>query len=346
MGGGLKQQTRILWCGLVGFLTGVAPAGAQAVWTQSVLALLPQEAKAVALGGALTSVHGDLDVLLYNPAALETYRYPQRFRFSPVLNPTVLAVYGADRGGRPIWRETDLSERAALIGTVFPGLLLRWKAVDFAVNLGIDLGSSEFEEKPALRFDGFPVSHGHLAAARIRLAKEVTVGASVFYAQRRDGQTVRRDVGASYGVLLQSREGLRFGVAYVALPAPARETLRYRDRLASGTVNLGLSYTAFRRWLVSLDVRNLSEETKHPVREFHVGTQLVVYRHFAFRGGAYRDNDRNETVWSGGLALFDRNRFVSPDRFLRRRSFVVEYGVRVFPTERQAVHAFSLLLRL
>jgi len=341
----LKHGARIFWIWLGVVLTAAVPASAQVVWTQSVLALLPQEAKAVALGGALTSVRGDLDVVLYNPAALETYRYPQRFRISPVFNPAALAVFGASRDERPVWRGADASERVALLGTVFPGLLLRWKALDVALNLGLDLGQPEFDERPALEFNGFPAAHGHLAAARIRLAKEVTVGASVFYAQERDGESVRRGIGASYGVLLQSREGLRFGVAYVALPAPAREVLRRRDRFASGTVNLGMSYTASRRWLVSLDVRNISEEAKRPLREFHLGTQLVVYRHLALRGGAYRDNDRGETVWSGGFALFDRNRFVSPDRFLRQRSFVVEYGVRVFPTERQAVHAFSVLLR-
>jgi len=342
----LKGRVRRLGIPVGAFLLVAAQAFGGGEWTQSVLTLSPQEARAVALGGALTSVRGDLGVVLFNPAALEVYRYPQPFRLTPVINPAALAVYAVDRQGRPAWKNADASERLALVGNVFPGVLVRWRALDFALNLGLNFAVPTYDNKPALRFNGFPASHGHLAAVRLRLASEVTVGASVLYAQEREPNAVRRGFGASYGVLLQSREGLRFGVAYVALPGPAQRTLRDRDRFASGTVNLGLSYTAFRRWLVSLDVRNLSEEAKRPLREFHFGTQLVVYKHLALRGGAYRDNDRAETVFSGGFALLDRNRFVSPDRFLRRRSFVLEYGVRVYPSEQRVMHAFSLLLRL
>lgn len=305
------------------------------------------------MGGAVTSVRGDLDVALMNPAALELYRYPQTFRVGVVLDVVAPAFAAADWASHPQWKGLDTSEAAAVFGLFLKGLMFRWNFLDVVLSLGKDLSEPDFPVRGTWTRDGwrgFPEAHGHYLVARLRPTREVSIGASVFYAQRRLAETVARDLAVSYGVLVTSHEGLRFGLAYLTFPEPARERLLWENRTPHATLNLGISKTWTRRFLLAFDVRNLSDEGKPAAREFHVGAEWIALRHLALRGGAFRTSEDGKRYVTFGLGLLDRNRFVAPDRFLRDACFTAEYAVRLAVkgagVEHNVTHYISCLLRL
>jgi|YelNatPaOPRAMG01_1025707.scaffolds.fasta_scaffold00104_32 hypothetical protein len=297
------------------------PAAARGEWDHRACTVGYSASRAVALGGAVTSLKGDFDVVLYNPAALELSRYNQPLRVALVLDVASAACLALDWRHRPDWRGLDVSERAALGGLVIKGLTARLGLVDALVALGENLEPPAEARRGSL--ERFPERHGGYFAARLRLQREVAFGLNVFYGQSRDSNSVVRDVAVSYGVLLTSHAGLQFGLAYLGFPPPARARMLEEGRLPDGTLNLGLS-KRWGRWLsLSLDVRNLSDEGKPAVREFHFGSELVPWRHLALRAGFFRPSEEERPWISFGLGLFGQGQPLAPDR-----SFALNYAVR------------------
>lgn len=304
-------------------------------------------ARALGLGGAITSLEGDFDVAFFNPAAVELYRFPQRFRLGLALDAGSMATVAAKWASHPAWRDLDATERVALAGLAVKGLLVRWNLLDAV--LCVTEAIEEPVEREGLGWGSFPHRHGSFAAARLRFKREVAIGTSVFYAQDQGTSGLTRSIAISYGVLLTSHEGLRFGLAYLRFPSPAREQFLQQARLAHGTLNLGLSRDWGRRATLSLDIRNLSDEGKPTVREVHAGAEVVPWGHLALRAGFWRQAEKGKTHLSLGFGLIDRNRFVSVNRQLGERSFALDYAACVVGSEDgrlQFDHFVTCLLRL
>ncbi len=303
------------------------------------------------MGGAVTSVEGDIESVLFNPAAVSLYKGGSGRHLTLFINPISAAAVGI--------KGSDLFQgRGSKIDDALMALSLVVKSAVFTsgdLQLGVLMGEEGIGSAGTLNrsepfaVDGYRQNHSHALYGRLRLADQVSIGAAahlIYQSKATDPSDRFDELGLSYGILLEPENGLRVGVSLTNLPDSLSENRQPLDRIIDEAVNVGLSYEIAGSRL-SLDVRNLGEEKKQAVREIHLGFEQALFSHVALRAGWFRRKD-NGQVYSWGIGVFDGNAVHQTSKKLTHRNFYVNYAFLYDKTEveRQRIHLLSFFLRL
>jgi hypothetical protein len=190
-----------------------------------------------------------------------------------------------------------------------------------------------------------------LMAGRVQFADRVAIGGSVgFY--YRDQTTGRRwGTGWSYGVTVVSGRNIRVGLSYWSFPKHMSDYRAEPERMVHEAVNLGVSYQSPFGTLLAMDVRNLGEESRTPIRELHVGIEQKFLQWLALRGGYFQDrtDQRNiRNLWSAGIGVLDQNLWRALRGRMQEPDWALQYGVMLRKQTPQDVyyHTVTFLIRL
>jgi len=309
------------------------------------------KARPLAMGGAFTAIEDDMAAIPFNPAAYSLYGERHRHRFTFFFNPISPIVAGIDN--RSLYSGKGSKADDVLLSL---GLLL--KSISFSLSsleIGLLLGEESlyphnaFKRDQIYSVDGFRQNHSHSLIGRLKLAEQVSIGASasLMSASETSAQERTQDVGISYGILLQPESGLRIGVFLADLPDSLDDKRLPVERIVDESLNVGVSYEFLRGSTLSLDVRNLGEERQEAVREFHAGFEQVLLSHVALRAGWFRKSEGTH-VYSWGLGIFDNNMLHSHERTFSHPNFALNYAFVYDSDEAEdaMLHLLSLYLRL
>jgi hypothetical protein len=306
-------------------------------------------ARPMAMGGAFTAVADHLPALLYNPANFSLYRDPRVTRLTVFFNPLGFAaalhqpeqLYGSEKlGSRELASAVELLVRGMAVGN---------RSFQFAVLIGEEAPSPAISNRQELlSVRGYPSNQYGLATARFRFAERVAIGGSVaIYYQ--DGPAGREwDIGSSYGVTLLSSSQIRIGVSYWSFPESMADYRMQLERIVHEAVNLGIAYQAPFGLLLAMDIRNLGEETRLPVRELHFGIEQRLLPWCAVRGGYFRNRINHHDLFFTGIGLIDQNLWRSSRLRFQEPDWALQYGVRFEKQGEQGIyyHALTFLVRL
>jgi len=288
------------------------------------------KAKAYGMGGAFTAVLDGSSGVLFNPAALELYRFPKTSRLTFFLNPI---------GGIEALRsKAELRNDGKIDGLdwfSYAGMLCKsivYSRPDFSVSL---LLAEELPRvAPTADSNEFFTSSGLLdrsysvCTSRLRLAKQISIGASGILVTAKDISEKRREFAASYGVLIQPSDKICIGMAYFDFPQAVAGLFSLEDRIIDETINVGVSYRPHHTLLLAADLRNASEEQRTVKRELHLGVDYAPFSFIALRAGFFHQKDENKDVFSAGISLLNSNLFHSEEDQFFAKDFVLNYAVQ------------------
>ena len=120
------------------------------------------------------------------------------------------------------------------------------------------------------------------------------------------------------------------------------------ERLADETMNVGISYNPLPGTILSIDVRNLTEEKKENSREFHFGFEQNIFSLAAIRGGYFKERFNNSNYYSFGIGLIDSNLLFKKFNRFFHHDFIINYAFiyQEKKYEFSRCHFFSLLFRI
>ncbi len=319
-----KRRNWKLWLSLVTVFFLASPVVAQQT---RVAALEMSRVVPVSMGGAYSSVEDGVGSIEYNPATVDFWNLKRGVRFALLVNPVGSAgLYSYLKSQQHASLDQDQwwnVARALLKGVVFGIPYFQGGVLLYEEPLGryFDLSSS----KP-LSARGLMSNHYETAFGRINLADRVALGGTISLYSFLEGDSTRRTLGASYGVLMKPSRKLNVGVMFYDVPDTIGAIRLPIERLAGGTVNVGISYRPFRGNVTSLDVRNLTEESKPATREVHVGVEQKVGQIVGLRAGFFLNNDTHKKYVSAGVGLLSSNLFRSRGIGFDNPDFMLNYA--------------------
>jgi hypothetical protein len=266
-------------------------------------------ARPQAMGGAFTAIRDGISSAVYNPAGLQLHKIPKQPRFSFFLNPIGSAVGLRDPHSLKsdsTWRTPDA---IAAAGLFIKSIALSWSAFEAVLVLTEMLPSPSYESKNRQFFysENILDRYSNILATRLQLAEQISIGTSVTFYNFDENHEKRILYGSCYGILVQPNKKVNIGLAYFDTPARVAPIRTKLDRFVDETINLGISWRPLQATLLSLDIRNVSEEQKTITREIHLGTELIPFQHLAIRSGYYRKPLDKENVFSVGIGLLSTN---------------------------------------
>lgn len=301
----------------------------------------------ISMGGAYVAVEDGIGSVAYNPAAVKFWNLKRGFHFSLIVNPvapTGLFLYYKDN------QTTPLSDGQwwSVARTLLKGVVLSIPPFQAGVTL---------YEEPLQRYKDLPrnnifsarrflSNHYETAFTRINLADRFSLGGSLSYYTFEDSGQVKRELGASYGVLIKPAKNLNVGIMFYDVPDLIQNTRLPLERMVDETVNVGLSYTPFHGMMATLDVRNISEETKPASREVHFGMEQKFGSVVGFRGGYFQENKSHKKYFSAGIGLLSTNIFRPDNAKYDNADYVFNYSYVVERSDLQwkdQWHLFSFL---
>jgi len=331
--------------GLIIFILGLfSPAYGQKKYfaTLDVSRIVP-----ISMGGAYVAVEDGIGSVAYNPASVKFWNLKRGFRFSLIANPvasTGLFLYYKDNQTTPLndhqWWNVA---RTLLKGVVFSipsfqaGITLYEEPLQRYKELS---GKNVFSAKRFLS------NHYETAFMRINLADRFSLGGTLSYYTFEDSGSVRRELGASYGVLIKPARNLNVGIMFYDVPDVIQNIRLPLERIVDETVNVGLSYTPFRGTMASLDVRNISEETKPASREVHFGMEQKFGKVVGLRGGYFQENKTHKKYFSAGIGLLSTNLFRPDNAKYDNADYVFNYSYVIERSDlkwKDQWHLFSFL---
>lgn len=307
----------------------------------------------LAMGGAFMSVEDDLAAIGYNPATVNLYGLEKAHRVTLFFNPVGLLFGGIKNQdiftSRPLSFDDVLLSVSFLLKSVFVTV----DAFEFGVLLGeetIGLPKDLINQR-AFDAPGLQQNHKHSLVGRLRVADKISLGgsASLVYASTEDNSLESlKDFALSYGILLKPEENLNFGVSFVSLPDTLRQFRWPLERLVDESVNIGVSYKPFSQTLLSVDVRNLGEEQKQAVREFHFGFEQILFSQLALRAGFFNKKEQGEYVFTWGIGILDGNSLFSSENQFAHNNFLLNYSFIYENSDAASTrwHLLSFLLRI
>ena len=306
-------------------------------------------ARPMGMGGAFMAVEDNLAALVYNPANFALYREPRTHRFTVFFNPigAVAALYRPEHlYGR---RELRVNEIATALELLIRGIAFSHNPFEFAALIGEESPLPAFADRPDfLNTQHYGANQYSLLAGRARFAERVSIGGTVgiYYANSANGR--RWGVGWSYGVTLLSSSNIRIGVSYWSFPSDMAEYRLQPERLVDDAINLGVAYKTPFGLLMALDIRNLGEEARSPVREIHVGLEQNFFSWIVLRGGYFRDRIDRYNIVTAGVGLINQNLWRPPRLQLQEPDWALNYAVMFEKQglEKTYYHALTFLIRL
>lgn len=275
------------------------------------------KARPLSIGGAFISVRDDLASLDFNPATFQGPELGSGIQVTGFFNPLGLGLVIGNRENVP--------SHTAILGWIVRGAALSVGRLRFGVLFGEESLSDEdrLERSAVFGGSGYRDSRNTCFGVSLSLARRVKIGmAGELFSRRIEGKTTM-EIGYRYGILVETRFRLRVGLCFIDFPKEYPLDRIVLERLADETLNIGASYRPWDFLMLSLDVRNVSDEGKGAVREPHIGLEWIPWRHTALRHGYYWDVDEKLHVLSAGLGIFDWNFLLSERRRYVHSTFVL-----------------------
>lgn len=256
------------------------------------------KSRPLALGGAFVAMQNEWAALYYNPAGYHVSRTDPDKRFAVALNPLGLIFSFTERG--------TYSRGSVPVGWIINALGVRRGMV----SVGILTGEESLANSERLRrsrfFDGADYQNNRNGAIglAIEFAPRVRFGVAgdLFV---REGGLPKLKFGYRYGLIVKPRSNLDVGLCYVDFAEENAEDRMTLERLADGTLNIGVAYAPHPRLKLFTDIRNVSGEVKTALLEPHFGLEVQAISCFAFQLGYYRARGGGERSMSFGAGCRD-----------------------------------------
>lgn len=288
--------------------------------------------RALGLGGAVVAVRGNIDVSAFNPATFMLSRVRPISKISLTFNPILpISIYS---NPKRFSIEGDSNKKLAESAKYIV------KAMTYSnkyLDIGLILNEEKIIHKNSEEFfngEGFLDNNFHTLVASFEFSSQVRLGVSIIsYKQPDSLGVVNRDLGLSYGLFIKPSEKYQIGLTFFDMTSGYENARRKFDRIADESLNIGIAYFPIKDFMISIDVRNLTDSNKDnnfALQEFHYGFEFSKYSHFIIRSGFYREkflkNDNYEfgltdtsafsdtkysNIFSIGISLIDTNRWRS-----------------------------------
>jgi len=307
--------------------------------------------RALSLAGAATALRDDLGAMTYNPAAYELYREPKRFRFTLFLSPLAPpTIYNQSEGffGEPT--ETKLRNQAAALSFI-KGFNLTYKslAVGFLFLEPRLLASETYADAPILHMDSVYKNHCNMMLVRLRVARQVAVGATLnmLYSEAETGERERR-WASSYGVFMQPSQSLAVGVSLHSMPNDVADYRSFLEEIADEAINIGIAYTAPWKTRFYVDVRNIGVGEGSPREKYLGAIEQEFFHQVALRGGVQYHPDDKSFVYSAGIGLLNLNAIFPAKSEFQHSNYAITYSIMRKEIGSQVFfyHAFNLTFRI
>lgn len=257
--------------------------------------------RAAALGWANTGRQATLADGLYNPATIPASRQQWQLLFNiPGATAALYNWEGLTSGGSR--HNIDQLHRW--------GLILKgaaWHSPIFSVAM---LFSEALPNPlaPQPGGDRFPTSgvldHCYSqTAACVRLADSFALGAAVYLVRQAGNQGAAAHAGGSYGALIRPNPRFNVGIMYVDVPDQSAAGFLALNRTVDEAMNVGFSWTPRNNLILSLDVRNVSEEEEVVRRELHWGGEWQMLPWCQLRAGFFRSTPERRNRFCGGAGI-------------------------------------------
>ncbi len=314
------------------------------------LSLKNTKAKPIAMGGAYCSIEDNIVSAAYNPASLNLYQNDKNFRLTFFLNPITPVILLNDRYENDSPKQTNATHYFKDATALIQGIALTIKFIDIGLifNEQIIDRNELLDQKSVFENNNLWNNSYHTLITRIKLAEKVNIGASATLFQKEQNDVITREYGYSYGILLKPSPKMNAGITYHYFPQSLSKVRVPVERLFGQTVNVGISYRPFTGTTLSMDLRNLTEETNKSKIQPHFGLEQRVLSIFALRGGFYEQRETHGRYYSAGIGLIDSNLFFSKENELSQSQFMLNYSI-AFQKEADEMfrwHVISLLIRI
>ena len=266
------------------------------------------KARPLAMGGAYVSLENGVFSLDFNPAAFSMNAVEKTIDFSVYLNPLGPVTVGEN------WsRISNWSDR---LGLFIHGIGFSYDRLAIGILWGEESFSDEDRLTRKCFFDGTAYSaHKNSSIGfSIALNPRVSLGVVGEIFHREENGKNRMRLGYRYGIVIKPRNSLSVGLCFCNFPNDYKEDRIAIERLADETLNIGVSYSPWKRLTMALDIRNVSDDGKKVVREPHAGIEVNPFQFISFRGGYYREWEGDEETFSIGIGLHKWETVYSPDR--------------------------------
>jgi len=253
------------------------------------------------MGWANSALASGLSDGLYNPATLSAWADG----FHLYLNPAGLAA------GLGHWNSLISGGVASPLGELLRcGLVVKglsWQSPLLSVGL---LLSETLAANPAVQEGGgfFPAAAildltFSQAVVRLRLAEPFAIGAAGYLVNREGALPRARGYGGSYGLLIRPAQRFQIGVMFIDVPDEIADSFHALNRTVDESMNVGMTFSPQKSLLLSLDVRNVSEEEEPAKRELHLGGEWRAVPWLCLRAGCYEQQPRRHAVFCGGVGI-------------------------------------------
>jgi len=272
--------------------------------------------RAVAMGGAITAIEDDIGAISFNPATFSLSESNPNTFFSFHINPVLPIV---------AYRQQEFFDldRKKGFEKAINNLKYFVKSVTFrvnAVNIGFVFNEEKFQTKDTGQFFSgidFPDNNYHSAIVNVNLSSQVKIGVSGSIIRNSDSNGVEEGGEVSYGILVKPNSKYQIGIMFIDFANRVKNFRKKFDRLADESLNAGLAFFPWSGISLSLDVRNLTEnsfEETFGLQEFHAGFESTRIKHLSIRGGFFREKlsgDNYSNIFSAGVGIIDLNRLRS-----------------------------------
>lgn len=282
------------------------------------------KARSMAMGGAYTAVTYKNESMLWNPAGIEIPKgggQQIRVYLNVVAAPFVLSGLGsmvmADsiESGNDDDEETPMTDAATLffmetLPFFFKSGLLVIDKLALSANMVEDVLPHEtFEwihnrsDKEENAFD----NKSHNLGLKYQFTPDISAGATLSIYdlfeqnERNNGNSIT--LGAMYSPL----KNLSLGMTCFNGTRGATHVLEPMERIVDGSLNFGMSYRPDNDTEITTDIRNLTHSDESAYGELHYGIERKLTRWFSVRGGYYKENNKNDDIFSFGIRLKNIN---------------------------------------
>ncbi len=307
--------------------------------------------RAKAMGGAFFAVSDGFSSAFFNPASVDLYRYPRSTKFAFFLNPVGAASLINDANDLNANKKYDSIDWIHVAGILAKGFAISRPAFSAVLLLSEELPQQKVpdyhKKNNMISSKGILDWNCDVLALKLRLAEQISIGASGFLFTSMLNDSLSRRFGTSYGIHIKPNSYVSVGVAYFDIPSNVADLMFLQNRIINETINVGFSIKPFNSLSFSLDSYNVSEDNAKITREIHVGTEFVPGNFTALRAGFYREQDTEIDVYSLGLGLIDNNLFRSTDDSFSSYDFAINYGLQMKKFENNFYyhHYLTFLLR-
>ncbi len=304
----------------------------------------------IAVGDAFTAVSSGLNSTMFNPATLGLNKFTNTVKYNAYLNPTGAYSLIDEYGDITDSRNMESMDYVHLFGSVFKGFTFARPAFSAALVLSeplMNMNSLSIEDRNRMISSKYLLDSNYdILTLKLELAEQIAIGASGFLFTTSDDSSFNRQNGTSYGVFLKPYPFFAVGVCYFDVPKNVSEILFQNNRLLDETINVGIQFTV-ENLAVNLDVRNVSDEEKHNIREVHTGLEYNILNVTSLRCGYYYEQENDTHVYSAGFGLLNNNFLHSIEDSFINNDFAINYGIqyRKGPLNNIYYHYLGFLLR-